>query len=100
MNEPRSMDDVARTMRENLPAGMTPREFGQTMDWGRGSEEARSRIATLTLEQLQAISLTAEQALVWALAYDAVRTLMPTNPSAAGRADLMRRAAELLGGVQ
>jgi hypothetical protein len=32
----------------------------------------------------------------WAAAYDAVARLMPNNPSAAGRAELMRHAANLL----
>jgi len=40
--------------------------------------------------------LTKEQAKAWAIAYEAVQQLAPGNPSAAGRAELMRHAARLL----
>lgn len=95
---PNSMDDVAILMRENLPRGMTPAEFGNHMKWGRGSEDAKQRINTLTVEELEGIGLTAEQAANWAIAYEIVERLMPGNPSAAGRAALMRHAAGLLSG--
>jgi hypothetical protein len=77
---------------------MTPAEFGKRMKWGRGSEEARARIGTLTIEELHGIRLTVEQATNWANAYEAVERLMPDNPSASGRAALLRHAAQLLSG--
>ena len=95
---PSSMDDVANLMRENLPQGMTPAEFGQRMKWGRGSDEAQQRIGSLTIGELNDIGLNADQATNWAIAYEAVGRLMPQNPSAAGRAALLRHAAQLLAG--
>lgn len=97
--EPNSMDEVALLMRENLPSGMSPAEFGQRMAWGRGSNEAVRRIDTLTAVELHEIGLNAEQAIQWAIAYGAVSRLMPQNPSAAGRAALLRHAADLLSGA-
>lgn len=95
---PESMDEVADLMRENLPHGMSPAEFGQKMKWGRGSDEALQRISTLSVEDLHEIGLTIEQVINWAIAYEAVCCLMPQNPSATGRAALLRHAARLLGG--
>jgi hypothetical protein len=95
---PGSMDEVAELMRENLPHGISPAEFGQRMKWGRGSEEARQRILTLSIEELHDIGLTVDQATNWAIAYEAVCRLMPQNPSAEGRAALRRQAASLLAG--
>jgi hypothetical protein len=92
------MDDVAALMRANLPKGMTPKAFGEVMQWGKGSASARTRMATLTVDELRRASITAEMADNWAVAYEAVVRLTPNNPSAAGRADLMRFAARLLGG--
>ena len=99
VRQPTSMDEVAALMRENLPEEMTPAEFGQKMAWGRGSDEARQRIGSLNLEELQIIGLSVEQATAWVVAYEAVARLMPNNPSAAGRADLLRHAALLLSGA-
>ena len=96
---PRSMDDVAELMRNSLPPGMTPAEFGQRMKWGRGNDEARQRISTLSAEELLDIGLTVEQATNWVIAYEAVSRLMPDNPSATGRAELLRHAARLLSGA-
>jgi uncharacterized protein DUF4951 len=93
------MDDVADLMRDNLPAGMSPAEFGQRMKWGRGSGAAQQRISTLSVEELYQIGLSAEQATNWAIAYEAVCGLMPQNPSARGRAALLRHAARLLSGA-
>jgi hypothetical protein len=98
LEAPNSMDEVADLMRENLPHGMTPAELGQRMKWGRGSAEARQRISTLTTEDLREIGLSTEQATNWAIAYEAVCRLMPQNPSAPGRAELLRYAANLLSG--
>jgi hypothetical protein len=93
-----SMDDVAALMRDNLPAGMTPKRFGEVMQWGRGNASARQRIGTLTAADIRDAGINIEMARNWAVAYDAVVRLTPNNPSAAGRADLMRHAARLLGG--
>lgn len=95
---PKTMDEVAELMRSSLPEGMSPSEFGRKMDWGRGSDAARDRIASITDEELQEIGLDAKTATNWATAYEAVKRLKPDNPSATGRAELMRRAAKLLGG--
>jgi hypothetical protein len=95
---PQSMDDVADLMRNNLPPGMTPAEFGQRMAWGRGINEAEQRISTLSDQELHEIGLSAAQATNWAIAYEAVGRFMPNNPSATGRAALLRHAARLLSG--
>ena len=91
-----SLDDVAVDMRSNLPPGMNPKQFGEVLKWGGGSESARQRIATLTVDELRKAGITSQMADNWAAAYDAVARLKPNNPSAAGRADLMRQAARLL----
>jgi len=93
-----TLDDVAAQMRANLPPGMNPKQFGEVMKWGGGSNAARQRIATLTADELRRAGVTAEMAENWAAAYDAVVRISPKNPSAAGRADLMRQAARLLRG--
>ncbi len=93
-----SLDDVAAQMRTNLPPGMNPKQFGEVLKWGGGSQSARQRISTLTADELRQAGITAEMADNWAAAYDAVARLTPNNPSAAGRADLMRHAARLLRG--
>jgi hypothetical protein len=92
------MDDVSALMRANLPKGITPKEFGGVMQWGKGTASARARMATLTLDELQRAGITAEMADNWAAAYEAVVRLTPKNPSAAGRSELMRFAARLLRG--
>ena len=95
-----SFDDVAELMRANLPPGITLREFGQTvMRWGSGSQMARERKATITANEMSMAGMTAEMAENWAIAYEIVARLMPNNPSAHGRAELMRHAAKLLRGV-
>jgi hypothetical protein len=92
------MDEVSALMRASLPAGMTPKQFGEVLQWGKGSASALDRIATLAVDELVKAGITAEMADNWAAAYDAVVRLTPKNPSAAGRADLMRHAARLLRG--
>jgi len=95
---PKTMDEVAELMRSSIPEGMSPSEFGRKMDWGRGDDAARNRIASITREELQDIGLDAKTATNWATAYEAVKQLKPGNPSADGRAELMRHAAKLHGG--
>ncbi len=78
---------------------MTLREFGQrVMRWGTGNDAARARIITLTREDLERVGLTWEIAEAWRDFYRHEILRNPQNPSAAGRAELMPRALELLQG--
>jgi hypothetical protein len=78
---------------------MTVSDFGnKVMRWGTGHEAARARIKTLTREELERAGVTAEMAAIWRDFYINEAARNPANPSAAGRAELMARAAELLGG--
>ena len=96
--EPKSMNEVAVLMRQSLPDGVSPSEFGERIGWGRGSEDALERMKSLNANDLSEIGLTSESAERWAVAYEAVARLMPQNPSASGRAALMRHAAKLIEG--
>jgi len=79
------------------PNNMGTSEFGKNvMKWGTGDEAARARMATLTKEELQRAGVTKELATQWRDFYREVARITPANPSAAGRADLMERAIELL----
>jgi RHS repeat-associated protein len=81
----------------DVPSGMTPAEFGQkVMRWGTGAEAARARIATLTREELEEAGVTREMVEAWRNFYRNELLRNPNNGSAAGRIDLMQRAAELL----
>ncbi len=66
------------------------------MGWGTGDDAARARRQTLTLTELTAMGLTANTARQWRDFYTLVKQQVPGNPSAAGRADLMQFALELL----
>ena len=78
---------------------MTLREFGQSvMRWGSGDTAAQARISTLTREELERVGLTQEMAEAWRDFYRSESARNPRNPSAAGRAELMQRAIELLSG--
>lgn len=96
ISQPRSMDEIAELMRTHLPTGVSLGTFGAAVAWGRGNEDARKRAWTLTRQDLDKMGLTRVQAEAWAIAYEAVQQLAPRNPSAAGRAELMRHAARLL----
>lgn len=88
-----------RLLRPLTPGNMTLREFGQrVMRWGSGDTAARVRIRTLTREELERAGLTREMAEAWRDFYRYESARNPSNPSAAGRAELMQRAIELLGG--
>jgi len=89
-----------RPPRPPIPAGCKSlREFGTTiMRWGTGSAAARARLATLTRDELEQAGVTLEIAEAWRDFYQREMSLNPRNPSAAGRAELLRRAAELLAG--
>lgn len=72
-------------------------EFGQKiMRWGTGHEQARARIQTLTLAELNEQGVTLRIARLWHNFYINEAIVHPRNPSAAGRADLMSYAVELL----
>ena len=76
---------------------MTLREFGQrVMRWGTGNAAARARISSLTREELERAELTWEMAEAWRDFYRHEMARNPRNPSAAGRAELMQRAVEIL----
>ena len=76
---------------------MTLREFGQrVMRWGTGDAAARARIQTLTREELAHAGLTRNLAEAWRDFYRYELHRNPSNPSAAGRAELMQRAVDLL----
>ena len=76
---------------------MTLREFGQrVMRWGTGDSAARARIQTLTREELTRAGLTRNLAEAWRDFYRYELHRNPGNPSAAGRAELMQRAVDLL----
>ena len=79
------------------PSGMMLRTFGQrVMRWGTGDAAARARISTLTREELERAGLTRDVAEAWRDFYRHELLRNPSNPSAAGRAELMQRAVELL----
>ncbi len=70
------------------------------MRWGTGDAAARERIATLTRDELERAGVTLEMAREWRNFYRRELSRNPANPSAAGRAELMRRAVDLLSGDQ
>ena len=67
------------------------------MQWGTGDDAARARIRTLTREELEEAGLTQEMAEAWRNFYRQELARNPRNPGAAGRAELMQWAVELLG---
>lgn len=71
-------------------------EFGEAVGWGTFDAAARERAATITREEVQALGLTVKIAQTWLDLYECVARRTPRNPSARGRADLMRRIIELL----
>jgi RHS repeat-associated protein len=82
-----------------LPPGMNQAEFGQNvMKWGTGDDAARARMQTLTREELERSGVTKEMAETWRDFYKEIARSNPGNPSAAGRADLMQKAIDLLSG--
>lgn len=93
-----SMKKIAAFMRKNLPMGMSLAHFGKRMKWRMRDVDARTRISTIDVEELRRLGLTIEQAKNWAAAYEGVARVAPTNPSARGRAELMRHVARLLRG--
>jgi len=81
------------------PAGMTRNQFGKdVMKWGTGNDAARARIGQITEDEMRQAGVTPEMAQDWADFYREVMQANPSNPSAAGRADLMQWVADLLRG--
>jgi hypothetical protein len=81
------------------PPGMSIPYFGnEVMQWGTGSAAARARIATLTRDWLTQNGVTIDIAEAWMKFYENEVIRNPGNPSAPGRADLMRYAVGLLQG--
>jgi hypothetical protein len=83
------------------PGGVSTSVFGgrTMMNWGRGDAEAIARIDTLTRGELEDMGVTPSIARAWYRFYDNEVIRTPTNPSAAGRAELMRYAYHLLTGT-
>ncbi len=80
-----------------IPKGVQSlQEFGiSVMKWGNGAAGARARMKTLTRAELKRAGVTRDMAEQWRDFYrgEVERT---GNPTAAGRVELMGRAAELL----
>jgi len=94
---PAAASVAERLVRPPTPGGMSLAQFGQqVMQWGRGNETARERIGELTREGLEQAGVTRDMALQWTGFYVNEIARNPNNPSAAGRADLMKYAADLL----
>ena len=81
----------------DTPRGITKNVFGeQVMRWGTKDAAARERMRTLTRAELVAAGVTAKTARDWAEFYENEIVRIPRNPSARGRAELMRYAQQLL----
>ena len=84
--------------RPPLPPGVKSlAEFGRIMAWGRGDEAARERAESITIAELRAMRMEANVARIWRDLYLREKARNPSNPSAAGRAELMQRVIDLVG---
>ena len=82
-----------------MPAGMTANYFGETvMRWGRRDPSAIARIGSISLQHLQRHGITREMAVSWHRFYAHTAKVQPENPSAAGRAKLMKAIVDLFDG--
>ncbi|MCS6773016.1 MAG: hypothetical protein RMM31_10330 [Anaerolineae bacterium] len=93
--------ECARQRNGRMPPPPTPcREclaaFGQKLGWRTGSAAAIKAAESLSLQKLCDCHITAELAARWALFYINERQRNRRNPSAAGRARYLIRAALLL----
>ncbi len=70
--------------------------FGQLMKWGSNSATARAQIGNLSAEVLRKAGMTSNMAEEWAAFYRNESLLVPRNPSAAGRAELLEDVAKML----
>ncbi|HYW10028.1 MAG TPA: DUF4951 domain-containing protein [Longimicrobium sp.] len=87
---------AARMSRPPLPEGMTNAQFGHLLGWGRGSEAARGQISKLSASTLREAGVNRSMAQAWQKFYEYEAQAVRSNPSAPGRADLMRHVADLL----
>jgi hypothetical protein len=71
-------------------------EIGRAIGWGRGNEQALARIPSIDAEELVSKGFTALVAQRWFEHYLNEVRRNPNNPSAWGRALLMRHAQRLL----
>lgn len=91
------VEQIGRMPVPPTPNGMSIADFGQkVMRWGTGNQAARQRMANLTRQEMESAGLTREIATAWRDFYKNEMMRVPNNPSAAGRADLMQRAVEIL----
>ena len=91
--------NIPRAPPPPLPEGVRNKaEFGRIMGWGRTNAVARAQIPNLSKEYLEAHNVTPEIAKGWRDLYANEALRVPGNPSAAGRADLMQAAYDLLTG--
>jgi hypothetical protein len=76
---------------------MTNATFGHTvMKWGTGDAAARSRINTITVDELKRYGVSTAIVESWINFYQDVVARNPVNPSARGRIDLLQHALRLL----
>ena len=88
---------IAKIAVPETPGGISNAEFGQkVMQWGGNSAQAIARIGSLSADKLREAGLTSDLAQKWADFYVHHAAANPANPSAAGRAELMQAAADLL----
>lgn len=73
-------------------------EFGRLMKWGKGDDQARARAREITLAWVRNAGIGFDIAFAWRDMYLRVKLFTPGNPSAQGRAELMQRIIDLLGG--
>lgn len=91
------VEQIGRMPVPPTPNGMSIADFGQKiMKWGTGNQTARERMGNLTRQELESSGVTREIATAWRDFYRNEMMRVPNNPSAAGRADLMQRAVEIL----
>ena len=68
------------------------------MKWGSGNEDAIARMNTITRAEMEQAGVTPDMAGAWRDFYVNEAARNPTNPSAAGRAQLMDYVNQLLTG--
>ena len=95
---PRGADPaISKLPLPRTPGGMSMAQFGRIMQWGKNSSaDARAQIGKFSKSYYESHGVTAEIAQEWAEYYANEALRVKGNPSAAGRADLMRHVARLL----
>jgi hypothetical protein len=72
-------------------------DFGQeVIGWGRGSADAVAQIGKLSADKLREAGVTVQMAQKWADFYGNEAARNASNPSAAGRAELMNHVVDIL----